>query len=159
MTSTTAVDRPESYRIDHPTIRVVMSDMLLPGTDLGPGDRIPSFDLPTTDGGGFRSADLTADDQPVLLVFGSLTCPVTARQHPPGGLADGVPRVAAGGGAPRPRAGAAHDRQRVPLGRPLHARQDERQEVLRRAVRGGRAAGRPRRRPRPGLQCRGLRAR
>ncbi|MFG3408071.1 peroxiredoxin family protein [Streptomyces sp. NPDC048142] len=77
MTSTTTVDRPEPYRIDHPTIRIVMSDMVLSRTDLGPDDRVPSFDLPTTDGGRFRSADLAADDRPVLLVFGSLTCPVT----------------------------------------------------------------------------------
>jgi thiol-disulfide isomerase/thioredoxin len=49
--------------------------------DPGPGDRIPDFDLPTLDGGRFRSADL-AETGPVLLVFGSYTCPVTESAGP-----------------------------------------------------------------------------
>ena len=35
------------------------------------------IDLPTTDGGRFSSESIAADGRPVLLVFGSLTCPVT----------------------------------------------------------------------------------
>lgn len=73
----TTTRNPEHYRIDRPTITAVMNDLWIPSSDLGPGDQIPSFDLPTTDGGQVSSADLAADDRPTLLVFGSLTCPVT----------------------------------------------------------------------------------
>ena len=48
---------------------------------LGRGDRMPDFDLPTTSGGRLRSADLRAE-RPMLLVFGSVTCPMTAASAP-----------------------------------------------------------------------------
>ncbi|WP_338895637.1 hypothetical protein WBG99_07870 [Streptomyces sp. TG1A-60] len=54
MTSTTTVDRPEPYRIDRPTIRVVMSDMLLPRTDLGVG----SLTCPVTESSAEGIRDL-----------------------------------------------------------------------------------------------------
>ena len=72
--ATTTSDR---YRFDHPTIATVLSDMRIPKSDPGPGDQAPTFDLPTTDGGKVSSDDLAQDGRPVLLVFGSLTCPVT----------------------------------------------------------------------------------
>lgn len=72
--ATTTSDR---YRFDHPTIATVLSDMRIPKSDPGPGDQAPTFDLPTTDGGKVSSDDLVQDGRPVLLVFGSLTCPVT----------------------------------------------------------------------------------
>nr|WP_246247234.1 TlpA disulfide reductase family protein [Cellulomonas septica] len=50
-------------------------------TDPAPGDVIPRFDLPTLDGHRFDSHDL--GDKPVLLVFGSQTCPVTRSALPP----------------------------------------------------------------------------
>lgn len=73
--SATATD--DRYRIQHPTMFDVMKDMRIPSTDPGPGMRVPSFDLPTTDGGRFSSADFSGVGQPVLLIFGSITCPVT----------------------------------------------------------------------------------
>lgn len=65
------------YRIDHPSIGDVVRDMHIPSGDLGPGDRVPDFELPTTDGGRFASDQFNGAGQHVLLVFGSLTCPVT----------------------------------------------------------------------------------
>jgi len=72
------------YRIQHPTVSVLLSDLRIPATDPGPGDRAPMLDLPTIDGGRFSREDLARDGRPVLLVFGSLTCPITE------GAADGL---------------------------------------------------------------------
>lgn len=65
------------YRFDHPTIAMVMHDMRIPDADPGPGDPIPEFSVTTTEGATVDNADLRRDGRPVLLVFGSLTCPVT----------------------------------------------------------------------------------
>jgi len=65
------------YRFDHPRIADILNDMYIRARELGPGDPIGAFDLLTTDGGRWSSAHLKARRQPVLLVFGSRTCPVT----------------------------------------------------------------------------------
>lgn len=65
------------YRVDRPTFAGIMRDPRIPRSDLGAGDRIPHFDLPTTDAGRFCSESIAADGRPALLVFGSLTCPAT----------------------------------------------------------------------------------
>lgn len=65
------------YRIDRQTFADIMCDLRIPRSDLGAGDRIPHIDLPTTDAGRFSSESNAADGRPVLLVFGSLACPVT----------------------------------------------------------------------------------
>ena len=69
------------YRLEHLSMPVVLGDMSFGTDDLGPGDRIPDFDLPTLDEGRFRSADLTETGL-ALLVFGSYTCPVTESAAP-----------------------------------------------------------------------------
>ncbi|MDR7159099.1 redoxin domain-containing protein [Arthrobacter sp. BE255] len=76
-TASTTHDEGARYRIDRPTFSVIMRDMWIPKDDLGPGDKIPHIDLPTTEGGRFSSDSIAADGRPVLLVFGSLTCPAT----------------------------------------------------------------------------------
>lgn len=65
-----------TYRFDRLRLGLVLRDMYFTKTDPGPGDRIVDFDLPTLDGERFRSQDLS-ETAPVLLVFGSYTCPVT----------------------------------------------------------------------------------
>lgn len=70
------------YRIQRPRLSDLMNDMRIPAGDPGPGDRIPAFDLPTTEGGRFTSDSAGRDGRPVLLVFGSLTCPVTESAAP-----------------------------------------------------------------------------
>lgn len=67
----------DHYRIDHPTLRMVLSDLRIPRRDPAPGDIVPPFHLPTIDGGRIDNDDLRRDGRPMLLVFGSLTCPVT----------------------------------------------------------------------------------
>lgn len=79
-TSTTSVAAGasgDSYRFDHPRIADILNDMYIRTGELGPGDLIGPFDLHTTDGTVLNSADLAKRVQPVLLVFGSRTCPVT----------------------------------------------------------------------------------
>jgi len=73
-----------AYRIQHPTLPVLLRDMRIPATDPGPGDRAPVIDLPTTTGERLNAEALAADGRPLFLVFGSLTCPITE------GAADGI---------------------------------------------------------------------
>lgn len=75
----TSTDRDEGvrYRIDRPTFSALMRDLRIPRDDLGAGDKIPHIDLPTTEGGRFTTDSIATDGHPVLLVFGSLTCPAT----------------------------------------------------------------------------------
>lgn len=65
------------YRFEHPTMAIVLSDMRIPRTDPRPGDTIPNFSVTTTDGITIDNASLRRDGRPALIVFGSLTCPVT----------------------------------------------------------------------------------
>jgi hypothetical protein len=58
-----------------------MRDLYFDRDDPGPGDRVPAFDLPTVQGGRFRSGDLAARG-PALLIFGSSTCPMTDSAAP-----------------------------------------------------------------------------
>ncbi|MGD9749594.1 MAG: peroxiredoxin family protein [Acidimicrobiia bacterium] len=79
---TSQEDRTRPYRIERPRLRDVLGDLRIPAKDLGPGDRPPAFDLPTTDGRRFSSAQFDGNGCPVLLVFGSLSCPVTESAGP-----------------------------------------------------------------------------
>ena len=54
-----------------------MRDLWIPADDPGPGEQIPAFELATTDGGRFSNATIAARGRPLVLVFGSLTCPIT----------------------------------------------------------------------------------
>ncbi|WP_327097535.1 redoxin domain-containing protein [Nocardia vinacea] len=84
--STASTTRGARYRFDRPTFSVIMRDLRIPRDDLGVGDPIPRIDLPTIEGGRFSTDSMVADGRPVLLVFGSLTCPVTESAGP--GLLD-----------------------------------------------------------------------
>lgn len=71
------------YRYDHPRFFPdILNDMIITGRDLGPGDRVPGFDLATTDGVRLTSADIVARDESLFLIFGSRTCPVTESAAP-----------------------------------------------------------------------------
>jgi len=70
----------EAYRFDTFRTGLLIDDMRFRRTDSGPGDRVPDFDLPTLDGGRFRSDALGT--RPALLIFGSRTCPVTESAGP-----------------------------------------------------------------------------
>jgi peroxiredoxin len=67
----------DDYRFNHPRIRDIIHDMYIRKGEPGPGDKVQPFDMETTDGDPLNSTDVSAKGQPVLLVFGSRTCPVT----------------------------------------------------------------------------------
>ena len=46
------------YRYEHLALPLVLRDMYFSKDDPGPGARVPEFDLPTLEGGRFRSIDL-----------------------------------------------------------------------------------------------------
>ena len=72
-----AICTDAGYRFDHPTMAMVLRDMRIPDTDPGPGDTIPAFSITTTEGIAIDNDNLRRDGRPALIVFGSLTCPVT----------------------------------------------------------------------------------
>ncbi|MFC8849682.1 MULTISPECIES: TlpA family protein disulfide reductase [unclassified Micromonospora] len=76
----TRPDPGTAYRFDRFTVRLLVDDLTFGRDAPGGGDPVPAFDLPTLDGGRFRSDDLGT--RPVLLVFGSRTCPVTESAGP-----------------------------------------------------------------------------
>lgn len=79
---TKAPDAGTRYRIEHPRLRDMLADLRIPSHDPGPGDQLPTFGLPTTTGGRFSSEQLDGSGRPVMLVFGSLTCPITESAGP-----------------------------------------------------------------------------
>jgi thiol-disulfide isomerase/thioredoxin len=79
--SAEARDEGRRYRFEHLTLPMVLRDLRFTREDPGPGDLVPEFDLPRLGGGRFRSIDL-AEIGPVLLIFGSSTCPVTDNAAP-----------------------------------------------------------------------------
>ncbi|MFI2227302.1 TlpA family protein disulfide reductase [Streptomyces fradiae] len=68
------------YRFERFRTRLLIDDMTFGRDALGPGSPLPEFDLPTLDGGRFASRALGR--RPVLMVFGSRTCPVTESAVP-----------------------------------------------------------------------------
>ncbi|RPF20683.1 TlpA family protein disulfide reductase [Myceligenerans xiligouense] len=68
------------YRFERFRTRLLIDDMTFDRDALGPGSRLPEFDLPLLDGGRFTSGAL--GERPVLMVFGSRTCPVTESSVP-----------------------------------------------------------------------------
>jgi hypothetical protein len=68
------------YRFDDLTTLMILDDLHFRRDDPGPGEKLPDFDLPTTQGGRFRSADLGS--RPVFMIFGSRTCPITESSGP-----------------------------------------------------------------------------
>ena len=74
-------DAGQRYRFERLALPIVLRDLHFNKDDPGPGDRTPTFDLPTVRGGRFRSADL-AETGPALLIFGSSTCPMTDSAAP-----------------------------------------------------------------------------
>lgn len=66
------------YRFDRPRLSDLMHDLRITTRDRGPGDPVPAFTLATTDGGRFSRDDLRDLDRSAFVIFGSMTCPVTA---------------------------------------------------------------------------------
>ena len=70
----------DAYRFDTFTLGLLIPDMYFGPDEPGPGEQAPTFDLELLGGGRLRSDAL--GDRPVLLIFGSRTCPVTESAGP-----------------------------------------------------------------------------
>ncbi len=77
--STTSADA--EYRYKKFTTRLLFRDLRFRREAARAGDPLPAFELITTQGDRMKSGDL-AGDRPLLLIFGSLTCPMTASAMP-----------------------------------------------------------------------------
>lgn len=78
--SPTEATAGHAYRFERFRTALLIDDLTFGRDAPGPGDQVPAFDLPTLDGGRFRSQEL--GPRPVLMVFGSRTCPVTESAAP-----------------------------------------------------------------------------
>ncbi|MBA3623178.1 MAG: redoxin domain-containing protein [Methylibium sp.] len=79
--NTASQSNAADYGYRHVTPKVLFEDLGFSDDAPRPGDPLPSFDLPLTDGGRLRSDDLLGG-KPVLFVTGSFTCPMTASSNP-----------------------------------------------------------------------------
>ncbi|MBI3438517.1 MAG: redoxin domain-containing protein [Proteobacteria bacterium] len=71
-----ALDVGDDYRFTRLSTAILLADMSFARNDLGPGDAVPDFDLPTIGRRRFRSRALI-HHRATLMVFGSSTCPMT----------------------------------------------------------------------------------
>ena len=71
----------DSYRYKHFTTALLFRDLRFDKKAAGPGDPFPSFELVTTSGDSLNNRNVFAD-KPVLVIFGSMTCPMTASAAP-----------------------------------------------------------------------------
>jgi thiol-disulfide isomerase/thioredoxin len=69
------------YRYKKFTTSLLFRDLRFRRGAAAPGDRIPAFELLTTNGDRLTNSDVFGD-KPVLFVFGSMTCPMTASSAP-----------------------------------------------------------------------------
>lgn len=70
-----------NYAYDHVRSKIMKEDMAFTDSAPQPGDQLPSFDLPTPSGEKVSSSELLSD-KPLLLITGSLTCPMTKSSAP-----------------------------------------------------------------------------
>ncbi len=77
--STTTADA--EYRYKKFTTNLLFRDLRFRRDAAKAGDPLPAFELITTEGDRVMSGDL-AGDKPLLLIFGSMTCPMTASAIP-----------------------------------------------------------------------------
>ena len=69
------------YRYERFTTRLLLRDMRFRKGAPGPGDVFPAFNLVTTDSDELINQDLSGN-RPLLFIFGSITCPMTANAMP-----------------------------------------------------------------------------
>jgi thiol-disulfide isomerase/thioredoxin len=74
-------DTVADYRYQRFTTSLLLRDLRFGKEAAGPGDSFPSFELLTTNGDRLVNNDVFGD-KPVLLIFGSMTCPMTASAAP-----------------------------------------------------------------------------
>jgi thiol-disulfide isomerase/thioredoxin len=69
------------YRYRHFTTSLLFRDLRFRKGAAEPGDSLPPFQIVSTNGDSLESRDVFGD-KPVLLIFGSMTCPMTASAMP-----------------------------------------------------------------------------
>ncbi len=69
------------YRYKRFTTSLLLRDLRFGKDAAGAGDSFPSFELVTTSGDRLVNHDMFGD-KPVLVIFGSMTCPMTASAAP-----------------------------------------------------------------------------
>jgi thiol-disulfide isomerase/thioredoxin len=69
------------YRYKRFTTNLLFRDLRFARGAAAPGDRVPAFELRATNGDRLTNTDVFGD-KPVLFVFGSMTCPMTASSAP-----------------------------------------------------------------------------
>ncbi len=74
-------DTVTEYRYKRFTTSLLLRDLRFGKEAAGPGDLFPSFELLTTNGDRLVNNDVFGD-KPVLLIFGSMKCPMTASAAP-----------------------------------------------------------------------------
>jgi len=84
--TTTDLDRPTAnianeYRYKRFTTGLLLRDLRFRKGAAEPGDTLPDFELITTDGSSLVNENVFGD-RPVLFIFGSMTCPMTASSAP-----------------------------------------------------------------------------
>jgi thiol-disulfide isomerase/thioredoxin len=71
----------DDYRYKHFTTDLLFRDLRFRRDAAAPGDAFPQFELFTTDGSILVNEDVFGD-KPVIFIFGSMTCPMTASAAP-----------------------------------------------------------------------------
>ena len=71
----------KEYRYQRFTTMLLFRDMRFRKGGVAPGDAIPDFSIATTDGDELTKQDVLGE-KPLLLIFGSVTCPMTASAMP-----------------------------------------------------------------------------
>lgn len=74
--------KASDYRFKRLRTQLLIQDFQFKKTAPGPGDPLPEFDLVTTTGDRIKTKDYI-DKQPLLLIFGSVTCPMTVSSFTP----------------------------------------------------------------------------
>jgi len=69
------------YRYKHFTTSLLFRDLRFRKEAAAPGDTFPEFELITTDGSTLVNENVFGD-KPVIFIFGSMTCPMTASAAP-----------------------------------------------------------------------------
>ncbi len=80
-TRQSSTDSVNDYRYKRFTISLLFRDLRFAKDAATPGDSFPSFELTTTGGDRLFNSDVFGD-KPVLFIFGSMTCPMTASAAP-----------------------------------------------------------------------------
>lgn len=76
-----SADAADEYRYKRFTTSLLFRDLRFREDAAAPGDTFPEFKLITTDGSSLINDDVFGD-KPVIFIFGSMTCPMTASAAP-----------------------------------------------------------------------------